>query len=282
MSARTRYEAGTEALQKRRFAEAALHFEAAATLNPHASSWFMASIAWQEAFRPERAADALAHAIAMGGLDEATIERAKSELAKLETTLGTVDLTAPAGWRLQIEGAPLSEAPARLHGLPGAHTLRVAPVDRPIFERPLQLTAGGIEKIALTPHDAEQPVVAAPAVVERVVIRTESSGVQMRKTFGAAAFGLAGATAIAGVVLGVSALDARDAYRESRTRGAFDHVRYLEGWTNAAWVTSILFAAGGAALFFWPAPADSKDPTKSAAGARVFVGPTGIGAQGAF
>lgn len=284
MTARSRYEAGSEALSKRRYAEAALHFEAAATLNPHASSWYMASIAWQEAFRPERSADSLAHAIAMGGLDDATISRANAELAKLESTIGTVDITAPPGWRMQIGGAPLTEAPARLHALPGAHTLRVAPVDRPIFERPLQLSAGVVERLALTARDADQPVASSPQVIERVVVRTETNGVQLRRTFGAAAFGLAGATTIAAVVLGVSALDAREAYRGSRTQGAFDHVRYLEGWTNAAWVTSLVFAAGGAALFFWPAPKDPKtEPAKSgSASARVTVGPLGIGAEGSF
>ncbi len=278
MSARSRYEAGTEALQKRRFAEAALNFEAAATLNPHAASWFMASVAWQEAFRPERSADALAHAISMGGLDDATLERSKGELAKLESTLGTVDLTAPSGWRMQIGGAPLKEAPARLHALPGAHTLRVAPIELPVFDRPVQLVAGGVVTIALTVSDARAEAPASAQVVERVLVPSESGVVQTRRTIGAAVFGLAIATAAAGTILGLSALDARDAYRTSRTQGAFDHVRYLEGWTNAAWVSSILFAGVGAALFFWPAPSSSAT-TK---GAAWMVGPGGAGARGSF
>ncbi len=280
MSARTRYEAGTEALQKKRYAEAALHFEAAATLNPHAASWFMASVAWQEAFRPERAADALARAIAVGGLEAAALEHANSDLAKLETTLGTVDVTAPAGWRVQMEGAPLAEVPARVHALPGTHSLRVVPLERPIFDRSVVLAAGNVVTLALSARDAEQEASTPAPVVERVVVRTEAPPGQLRKTLGAAAFGIAGATAVAAIVLGVSALDARDAYRVSRTQGEFDHVRYLEGWTNAAWVGALVFAAGGAALFFWPTPAEK--PKEPARGASLGIGPSGASVTGSF
>jgi hypothetical protein len=281
-AARARYDAGVEALKGRRYGEAALHFEAAGSLHPHAASWYMAAVAWEEAFRPERAADALSRALGSPELDELTRERATARLATLETSLATLSVVAPDGWRVQVDNDTEVPTPARLHTFGGTHALRVTPADRAAFLRPVTLRIGTLTQIALVDTDG---IVEAPPVapVERIVVRTEPPPGALRRTVGVGVLGLGVATVITAITLGATALDARDAYRVSRTQEGYDHVRLLQGATNVAWVGATLLVAGGAALVLWPsprAPRAAGAPSAARLEARVSVGAVGLG--GAF
>src|SRR4051812_19957893 len=66
--ARQQYQQGTQAFQQKRYSEAALHFEAAASFRTSSVALYTAGLAWDLASRPERAADAYARALEVGGL----------------------------------------------------------------------------------------------------------------------------------------------------------------------------------------------------------------------
>src|SRR5271170_4982971 len=82
--ARQQYQAGTQAYQAKRFVEAALHFEAAVIQRPHAVALYTAALAWEQASRPERAADDFARALDVQGLSAAQIQQAHDRLSTLE------------------------------------------------------------------------------------------------------------------------------------------------------------------------------------------------------
>jgi len=287
--ARAAYDRGSEAMGDKRWLEAALHFENAGRLNPHAASWYMAASAWEQAGQLDRAADAYHIALEYKGLPADRVSIAKTRLAGLQNTLGTVNVVAPSGWRVHLDDRPDVAAPAVLHGLPGTHVLLVAPADRAAFRRDLRLTPGQRSDINLTEADAPAdsipgPVLVPPPapppvpterVVERLVIQEVPAQTPMTHFLGV---GLMGAGVVglgAGAVLGVSALSARDANQTSRTQEAFDHARRMQTYTNVAFVAGGLLAAGGVVLFILPKAGGRAAPT-------VSVGPSFVTFQGAL
>lgn len=271
--ARQQYDAGTRAIAERRFLEAAIHFEAAGTRAPHGASYYMAAIAWEQGSRPDRAADAYARALQLPGLDEVANERAKDRIRELEKLLGTLAVTGPDGWRVQLDGQLDVPLPARVHGLPGLHSLHIQPPDRPVAKREVSLTAASTTELALTDADApaakSDPAPPPPPRVVRVeVVREVPPPGNTRRIVGAGVLGLGVATLGAAIVTGVTALDARDAYQLSRTRAEYDHVRTLQTVTNVLWITGAAVSIGGGALLLWPA--------KSATRPSARVGPASV------
>ena len=114
-----------QAYQAKRFVEAALHFEAAVVQRPHAVTIYTAALAWEQASRPDRAADDFSRSLDVQGLSPAQSQNAHERLAILERAMGTLDVTAPEGWRVQLDANTGVLAPAHLHAMPGVHSLAV-------------------------------------------------------------------------------------------------------------------------------------------------------------
>jgi len=271
--ARQQYEAGMRALSERHYLEAAIHFEGAGTRAPHGASYYMAAIAWEQGSRPDRAADAYARALQLPGLDEVANERAKDRVRELEKLLGTLSVTGPDGWRVQLDGQLDVPLPARVHGLPGVHSLHMQAPGRPTAKREVSLSASSTTELELTDTDVPVPTgptaPAPPKIVKIEVVREVPPPGNTRRIVGAGVGGLGVATMIGAVVTGVSALGARDAYQSSRTQDAYDHVRALQTTTNVLWITGGALAITGAALYFWPA--------KSAPKTALTIGAGGLG-----
>src|SRR5262249_20219459 len=102
--ARQQYNLGTTAYRDKRYVEAALHFEAAAAQRAHAVTLYTAALAWEQANRPDRACDDYGRALDVPGLSAQQASHAQGRVATLEKTLGTVAVSAPEGWRVQLEG----------------------------------------------------------------------------------------------------------------------------------------------------------------------------------
>lgn len=274
--ARQQYEAGMRAISERRYLEAAIHFESAGTRAPHGASYYMAAVAWEQGSRPDRAADAYARALQLPGLDEVANERAKDRVRELEKLLGTLSVTGPDGWRVQLDGQLDVPLPARVHGLPGVHSLHMQAPGRPTAKREVSLSASNTTELELTDVDVPVPTgptaPAPPKIVKIEVVREVPPPGHTRRLVGVGVGGLGVATMIGAVVTGVGALGARDAYQTSRTQDAYDHVRALQTTTNVLWITGGALAVTGAALYFWPA----KSATKAA------LGPGAIRVEGAF
>jgi len=276
--ARTQYKLGTEALGGGRYVEAALHFETATSRTPHAVSWYMAAEAWERSSHPERAADALSRALDVPGLSPELGEKVRARLKLLEASLGTVVFGGQTSFRASLDGSTAVGPPARVHGLPGTHVLSIIPPDRAPFRREVTLLAGTEASIMLGDDDEESkpPVRVEPKIEIRVVERDVPRPAEPRKYLGFGALGLGVASLGAAVVLGVSALDARDAYNTSRTQDAYDHVRSVQAWSNVALVTGIVLVAGGITLVLWP----TDKPT--APTAAISAGPSGATFGGTF
>ncbi|MBS2016961.1 MAG: hypothetical protein JST00_29005 [Deltaproteobacteria bacterium] len=280
--ARAQYQQGTQAFQQKRYSEAALHFEAAAALRPNAVTLYTAGLAWDNAARPERAADAYARSLDIGGLDPKQAGLARDRVSQLEKTLGTLAVTAPEGWKVQLDTFTEVVAPARLHGAPGVHALSVRAPGRPIERRDVSLDAGKVTALDLKDEpkvtakvDVEPPKPPPPVESPKPPPLRSSSYWIPRRLVGIGATGVGAAFLASGIVLGLNANDAGVAYDVKPTRESFDHASSLQTWTNVAFISSAIFVAGGLALVLWP----DKD---SEAEVRLGVGPTGATFAGSF
>jgi hypothetical protein len=244
--ARARYDAGTQAFSQGRFVEAALEFEAAASEKPSPIALSTAALSWERASAPERAADDYRRALAVGGLNAESTTQATQRLAALEAVLGSASVTAPRGWRAQLDAGAEMTLPATFHAASGVHTLTVRPVGGPIEQISLVLRSGTTTPVALP---ASEPA----ALSAGRESSPAPSGVDLRTSSGLVALGAAGIALLGGALLGSEALGARDAYAAAPTAASFDHANELARWTNVAWVTGGVLAAGGLVLVLWPA-----------------------------
>ena len=258
--ARQQYQQGTTAFQQKRYQEAALHFEAAASFRTSSVALYTAGLAWDLASKPERAADAYGRALEVGGLDPKQTGLAKDRVAQLETTLGTVAITAPEGWRVQLDTFTEVPTPARLHAGAGVHGLSVRAPGKPIERRDVTLQAGKVVPVELKEEPKAQPKVevepvkpppvapAPPPPPPRMHFWTT------RRVAGVGVAGVGVAALGATIVLGLEANSAQTAYVAGPTRESLDHASSLQTWTNVALVSSVVLVAGGVALVLWPDP----------------------------
>jgi hypothetical protein len=286
--ARRRFTEGTEALKAGRYREAALHFEAASKLRPHAFASFTAAQAWDKAEDPARAADAFARSMELEGLGPKDKKTARDRLVSLEQSLGTANIGGPADVVVQFEGSTEANPPARLHGSPGIRTLLIArksSVDR----MDVLLKAGQTVEVDVTavaappaasssapPPPPPPPKASAPPPPPPP---PEKPG-QTRKIVGYAAMGAGVVSAGIGIGLGFKTLSARDEYTSAPTRDGYDHATSMRTWTNVAWVGAVVLGGVGAALVFWPA--DKQPAAEEHAGVSVSVSPAGVRLGGTF
>ncbi len=275
-TARQRYNAGSVAFQQRRFVEAALDFEAASAAMPSPVTLFTAALAWEQANVPDRAADDYGRCVASSALPPDKLQQAKDRLAALEAVLGRVDVTAPDGWRVQLDSNTETATPATLHGAAGTHTISARAPDGAIDHKPVSLELAKAEKLVLvappvtstTPVKVAPPPPAPPAPPPVAPPPALSGWTTTRHTIGLVSLGFGGSALLAGVVLGLQAKSAKDAYDGAPSQAGYDHASALQTWTNVAFIGGALFTVGGALLEFWPAskPASAGPATEQPAG----------------
>ena len=257
-----------KAQKGKRYGQAAHLFEAAGALGRQPGAFHSAGLAWELADRPERAADAFARALTAGeGLTANETQQAKDHLDALERSLGTLDVKAPAGWTVQLDGGAEAPAPARLHGVAGVHSLAAVAPDRPITRRDVRLEIGKATPLTLKDEPSSvatkssepgrtEPTPAtpstAPAQQPRVVTVEAPESGQARRAVGFTALGLGVAALGASLVLGLETIDARNAYNSSPSRPLYDHEQTLQTWTNVALIGGAVLAVGGIVLVVWP------------------------------
>ncbi len=288
--ARQQYQAGMQAYQAKRFVEAALHFEAAAAQKPHAVTIYTAALAWEQANRPERAADDFVRALDVPGpgLSAAQTQNAHDRLTSLEKTMGTLEVIAPDGWRVQIDSNTEVNAPAHLHALPGMHALASRGATGPVQRRDVALEAGKTLHVEVSPAPPPAPVGATKpeptpdATEEQPVAQTHAAHTfELRRVIGVGVAGVGVGALGAGVLLGVNALSARDAYNAAPSRAGYDHASSLSTWTDVALIAGGVLVAGGVALAIWPAPR-SAATAKTEPAISLVPTPTGALLRGVF
>ena len=251
--AKRQYQAGTQAYGARRFNEAALAFEAAASYKANGVTLYTAALAWEQANAPERAADAYQRAVDAGGLTQQQAQTCKDRIGALEKTLGTLVVSGPDGFKVQLDAFTTTTVPARLHATPGMHVL-VIKGPKGVEKRDVSLDLGQSTPIDVTPK-VEAPKAAPPPPPPEKVVTVEVEGpprLSWMKAAGFGALGLGVMGCVSAIVLGISANDAGDAYNAAPSQAAYDHANGLATWTTVAWITGGIFVAGGVALVLIP------------------------------
>jgi hypothetical protein len=279
--ARRLYNEARQAFKQERYREAALSFEAASKIRPHAVALYTAAQAWELAGEPARAADAYARALSTPKLEDEQTARARERLEALEAELATVVVAGPDGTRVMLDDHVQLAVPARLHATPGDHTLSIEQPGGAGERRALKLEKGVLEidlqkaeskEAAASPPPKTAPVVLAEP--RKVAIKVEEPRSPWL-TVGWAATG-AGLAALGGaVLLGMSAEDAEESFKASPTRESFDHAKALETRTNVMLVVGGVLTAGGVALVVY----ESSKPKEQIA-LKGTIG--GIFAEGRF
>jgi hypothetical protein len=288
LNARARYNAGTKAFSERRFVEAALNFEAAASEKASPVALYTAALSWEQANVPERAADDYARALAAPGLPADKVTLARDRLASLEGVLGAVTVVGAEGTHVQLDANTELAVPATLHASAGVHSLSVRAPSRPIQRRPVVLERGKTIKLDLVtepaPPQGEEPVRAQHPPPPPHPSPPAPPAPEWKRPAGFIAIGVGGALVLSGIVLGSEAIGARDVYRGAPTQSTLDHASELQTWTNVAFVAGGVIAAGGVALVLWPAPkAPAGAPAeKHEAAVTLAPAPGGMLLQGAF
>ncbi len=262
-SARNAYNAGTKAFADQRYGEAAIAFETAAAEKPNAIALFTAALSWDKTNAPERAADDYARALALPGLPPDKIAQAKERLASLESMLGAVAVAGPDGTRAQLDANTERPVPATLHGAAGVHTLMVRSPSGSIERRQIVVERGKTAQLDLatalpatqSPAPNATPAQPPPPETSSEATSPHAPRSDWKKPVGLTLMGVGGATLLAGVVLGLEAEDAKNAYDAAPVQATYDHAASLQTWTTVAFVAGGVLAAGGIALFLWPSHA---------------------------
>ena len=286
--ARRLYNEARTAFAEERFRDAALNFEAASRLKPHAVALYTAAQAWEAASEPARAADAYSLALSTPKLSESQATRARERLKELQSGLGTVVVVSSGEARVQMDDHNEVPVPARLHGQGGEHVLLILRADGSVERRKVILKVGETLEIDADPQPegAEEPTepggVTTMAEPRKRPVKVEadtaSAPPNLWKTVGFVTAG-AGVAALGGAaLLGISAKDAEDTYKSSPTRDTLDHARGIESKTNLMLVIGGVLTAGGVGLIVWQSM-EGGEPAKAA---RVGVHPGGVWAEGRF
>jgi hypothetical protein len=243
------YKEGTAAFARGAFAEAAAAFESAFAEDPRGASVYNAALAWQSAHADARAADDFERAVAAGDLRPDLLDNAKTQLAKLEPTLGRVSITGPAGAHYSVahaSGAP----PASVHLAPGHYAVHATYDAGASAELSVDVTPGVAGHVDLPPPQAATPaetVIPAPVAVEP----TRSSGVLGPTTL-PIAIGLLGAGVVAGgfsVGFGVEAKSALNEFTQSgdTSQSAHDRAVSNRNLSNAMLIGALVVGGTGIA-----------------------------------
>jgi hypothetical protein len=280
------YSDAKKALGDKHYKEAALGFEAASRLKPHAVALYTAAQAWELAGDPARAADAYTLALATPKLSDSQAERCNSRLAELGKSLGVLSVAGDAGTRIRLDDHMELGAPTKVYGSAGEHRLRIERVDGTSETKTVTLEAGKQSSLDSSVKPEAQPE--TPEVKPKKVhmaepakhpVESEKPHGSALKTIGFVSLG-AGLGVLGGAaLLAMSAKDAESTYNSSPSDDTYDHAKSLEKRTNIALIAGGVLTVAGAGLVIWQS---SKSEKTSERQVRVRVGAGTIAAEGRF
>lgn len=286
--ARRLYNDARKAFKEERFKDAALGFEAASDIRPHAVALYTAAQAWELAGEKARAADAFARALATPKLNDSQAARARQRLKELEAGLGSVVVIGSGETRVRLDDYSEASVPARLHAEPGEHALHITREDGSTETR--QVTVGAGETVeedtdtradeTLTDVDEGEGKKAPLEEPKKQPVRVETEGAPFTRTLGFIGIGAGVAALGGGLLIGQSAKDAESTYKAAPTQETYDHAKGLESKTNLMLIAGGVLTAAGVALVVFSS--DGSEESPPGASAELGVSPNGVWARGQF
>jgi hypothetical protein len=284
--ARRLYNEAKKAMTEKRYKDAATAFEGASNIKAHAVALYTAAQAWELASEPARAADAYARALSTPQLSDSQAKRSGERLEDLQKQLGVVVVSGKDGTRVRLDDHSEFEVPAKLHGKPGSHELAITRADGSTETKKVDLSAGATAEVdaeakpepEAKEEEPEKEVKLSEPAKHPVEVSTSEGP---WKTIGYVTLGAGVAALAGGALLGMSAKDAEDTYKNSPTRATYDHAKGLESKTNIMFIAGGVLTAGGVGLLIWGGPKKSKEKAVDTA-LRIEVGPTELVAKGRF
>ncbi len=283
--ARRLYGEAKKAMSAKKYREAALGFEAASKIMPHAVALYTAAQAWELAGESARAADAYALALRTPKLSDSQTDRSEERLKSLEKGLGVAQVKGKAGTLVALDDRLQAAVPARLHGTPGAHMLTVVSPDGSSDKRAVNLVSGKVSDVNLEEEAEPQPVMPEPKKPvklsepkKRPVHEEPSKPSSAWKTIGFVATGAGLAALGATALVGTSAKDAEDTYKAAPSQKTFDHAKGLQTRTNILLIGGSVLTASGIVILIWQSTKSEKHETALSVG----VGPDQVFCGGQF
>jgi hypothetical protein len=252
LAAAEAFEAGGRAFDRGDYRAAALSYETAFQLVPHAIAAYNAAFAWRKLGGEEaREADALAQALDPPGLPDEERALAGKRLAELEARLGKLSIAAPEGARISLRQLVGVEPPVIVHAPPGKVEVVIQLPGGRRVEREMVARAGETTRLEEKSAPPPPPRRAQPAA------SGETAGNPAMRIAGWTGVALAGALGATAIGLGVATLDAREEFdasnqAEGDAQAGASELREdavaLRTATNVAWFAAAGFAVAGSVL----------------------------------
>ena len=242
-SARAAFSAG-------RYAEAAQKFAAAHAASPHAKTAYNAALSWERAGDLTLAIDFYAKALALGSaLDQARQRAAKLRVAALAKQLGRLDVMRPVGGFVSVAHLKREPLPATFYLWPGSHELVIETRDGQTTRELVRVERGQALRLLVDVPGSEKTTAPQPSS-DRKPARRRGAARETLPTLGWVFIGASAACASTAIVLGLSAVSARDDFDASGRSDAEkrDRAIALRTWTNVAWGAAAATATTGVVL----------------------------------
>jgi tetratricopeptide (TPR) repeat protein len=232
------------------YAEAAQKFAAAHASSPHAKTAYNAALSWERAGDLTLAIDFYAKALALGSaLDEPRQRAARQRVAALAKQLGRLDVMRPVGGFVTVAHLKREPLPATFYLWPGNHELLIETRDGQTTRELVRVEQGQALRLLVDVPGSEKTTTRGPGS-DRETARTPARGRETSPTLGWVFIGAGAACASTAIVLGLSAVSARDDFDASGRSDAEarDRAVTLRTWTNVAWGAAAATATTGVVL----------------------------------
>jgi tetratricopeptide (TPR) repeat protein len=233
-----------------RYAEAAQKFAAAHAASPHAKTAYNAALSWEKAGDLTLAIDFYAKALALGGaLDEPRKRAANERVAALAKRLGRLDVMRPVGGFVTVAHLKREPLPATFYLWPGSHELLIETKDGQTTRESVKVEQGQALRLLIDVPGSEKNTAPRPSS-DRKTAQEPGAARESSPTLGWVFLGAGAVCASTAIVLGLSAVSARDDFDASgRTDPeARDRAVTLRTWTNVAWGATAATATTGVVL----------------------------------
>lgn len=261
-------ERGREAFSRGDYRAAADAFARAHALLPHAATLYNEALSWERAGELARAITAYGAALAMRTLDEPRARASEDKLVELRGSVGRLRVDEPAGGRVTVGFHRDVPLPAQLFIDAGESRVTVELPTGGSVVRVIDVSGGETMVLAVDRPAGEAAVPVSPPPGAPSPGSVPVAGIVL--------LGVAGATGVVSVVLGVQTLEARDRFEASARldAGARDEAIALRAATNITAGGAVI--AGAVGLWLVLAGSPGSAGASSTIGAYADAGSGGV------